>query len=232
MVRTLSETVIIPVAGVILTFVLCYELITMIIERNNMADFETFTFFKWIFKTVCAIFILTNTFTIVMAVFALAQNVVNNSAAVITDSVAVTISMADFEASLRAMGWGELLAIYMESIVISFGMRIMSVIIFVIIYGRMIQIYMTVSVAPIPFATMVNREWGNIGTNYLKSLFALAFQGFLIMVCVAIYAILLATITTSENVHAMMWQTIYITVVLCFTLFQTGNLARAIFGGH
>lgn len=232
LIRTLSETVIIPIAGIILTFVLCYELISMIIEKNNMHDFDTFQIYKWILKTFVAVFILTNTFNIVMGIFELAQHVVSQSAGVIGGSLDMNLALTDLETQLADMGIGELLGLYLESAVLSLAMKAISLCVFIIIYGRMLEIYMTCSIAPIPFSTMVNREWGNIGNSYLKSLFALAFQGFLIMVCVAIYAILLQTITTDSNIHSAIWGCAGYTVLLCFTLFKTGSLSKSIFGSH
>jgi hypothetical protein len=230
LIKTLSETVIIPIAGMILTFVLVYELITLIMEKNNMADFDTFNIFKWIFKTFVATYILTHTFDIVMGVFAIAQHAVNNSAGIIGSSLNMDLALTQLDTQLAAMGTAELIGLYLESSVLSLAMQAISLCVFIIIYGRMIEIYLTCSVAPIPFSTMVNREWGNIGNSYLKSLFALAFQGFLIMVCVAIYAILLQSITASSNVHTAIWRCAGYTVLLCFTLFKTGSLSKSIFG--
>jgi hypothetical protein len=232
LIRTLSETVVIPVAGMILTFVLCYELITMVIEKNNMADFDTFNIFKWIFKTFVATFILTHTFDIVMFVFGLAQHVVNGSAGVISGSLNMNLALDQLAAQLAAMGTGELIGLYLESVVLSLAMKAISLCVFIIIYGRMIEIYLTCSIAPIPFSTMVNKEWGHIGNSYLKSLFAIAFQGFLIMVCVAIYAILLQGITAASSIHIAIWECAAYTVLLCFTLFKTGSLSKGIFGAH
>lgn len=231
LVRTLSETVVIPVAGVILTFILCYELIHMVLEKNNMNDFESFIIFKWIFKTFCAVFILTHTFDIVMFVFGIAQNVVNDSAGVIAGSLNMNLALTNLSTQLAAMGTGELVGLYLESIILSLAMKAISICVFLIIYGRMIEIYLTISVAPIPFSTMINREWGGIGNHYLKSLFALAFQGFLIMVCVAIYAVLLQGITSSANIHTAIWGCAGYTLLLVLTLFKTGSMSKAIFGG-
>jgi hypothetical protein len=197
-----------------------------------MHNFETFIFFKWVFKTFVAVYILTHTFDLVMGVFGLAQHVVDNSAGVITGSLNIELAMDTLAVELEAMGTGELLGLYMESALLSLALKAMSLCIFIIIYGRMIEIYLTVSIAPIPFSTIVNREWGNIGTSYLKALFALAFQGFLIMVCVAIYAILLQSITAAGSVHLAIWGCAGYTVLLCFTLFKTGSMARSIFGSH
>jgi len=232
LIRTLSETVIIPIAGMILTFVLCYELITMIIEKNNMQDFDTFNIFKWIFKTFVATYILTHTFDIVMGVFGLAQQVVDRSASIIGSSLNMDLALTNLETQLAAMGTGELIGLFLESSILSLAMKAISLCVFIIIYGRMIEIYLTCSIAPIPFSTMVNKEWGSLGNNYLKGLFALAFQGFLIMVCVAIYAILLQQITSSSSIHAAIWGCAGYTVLLCFTLFKTGSMAKSIFGSH
>lgn len=232
MIKTLSDTVVIPVAGMILTFVLCYELIHMIIDRNNMNDIDTFMFFKWIFKSFIAVFILTHTFDLVMGVFSLAQQVVNGSSGIISGSLNIPIGMSNLEATLQTKEWYDLLGLYMESGILSLGMKAMSIVIFILVYGRMIEIYLTVSVAPIPFSTMVNSEWGQIGKSYLKSLFALAFQGFLIMICVAIYAVLLQSITAMSDVRAGIWMCVGYTVLLCFTLFKTGSLSKQIFGAH
>jgi len=234
MIQTLSETAVIPIAGMILTFVLCYELIQMIIEKNNMVEFDTFNLYKWIFKTFCAVFILTNTFAIVMGVFALAQNAINLSAGTLTGTIEVNAdaALATLEAQLQTMGVWELLALWLETWLINICLWALSICIFVIIYGRMIEIYLVVSVAPIPLSTMVNREYGQIGQNYLKSLFALAFQGFLIMVCVAIYAALVQNIPNATNIHAAIWGTVGYTILLCFALFKTSSLSKSLFSAH
>jgi len=232
MIKSLSDTVIIPVAGMILTFVLCYELIQMVISHNNMQNFETFVFFKWIFKTFIAVYILTHTFDIVMGVFGLAQHVINGSAGIITGSLDITLAMDTLEAELQAMEWYALLGLYLESAILSLCMKALSVCIFIIVYGRMLEIYLTTSVAAIPMATMANREWGSMGQNYLKSLFAVAFQGFLIMVCIAIYAVLLNSTVFSGSIHTAILGVLGYTVLLCFSLFKTGSLSKSIFGAH
>jgi hypothetical protein len=232
MIRSLSETVVIPIAGMILTFILCYELIHMIIDRNNMHDFETWIFFKWIFKTFCAVYILTHTFDIVMAVFALAQNAVNQSAGIIGGSLDMNLALADLATQLEAMEWYTLLGLYLESAIVNLVMQAISVCVFIVVYGRMIEIYLTVSVAPIPFSTMANREWGSMGNNYLKSLFALAFQGFLIMVLVAIYAVLIQGITAAGNIHIAIWECVGYTALLCFSLLKSGAFAKGVFQAH
>jgi hypothetical protein len=232
LVKTLSETVIIPVAGMILTFVLCYELITMVIEKNNMAEFDTFNIFKWIFKTFVATYILTHTFDIVMFVFGLAQHAVNGSAGIVGNHLDMDLALVDLAQQLKAMEIGELIGLYLESAILSLAMKAISLCVFLIIYGRMIEIYLTCSIAPIPFSTMINREWGNVGNSYLKSLFAIAFQGFLIMVCVAIYAVLLQGITSSTNIHSAIWGCAGYTLLLCITLFKTSSLSKSLLGGH
>lgn len=234
MIRGLSESVIIPIAGIIITFVLCYELISMITEKNNLHDMETWMFFKWFFKAAVAIYLVTNTFDIVMAVFDIGQNVVSGAAGVISGDTSIDIpeTIEAMRTGMEAMGVGELLGLAIETLIISLCLKIMSILITVILYGRMIEIYCTVSIAPIPIATMSNREWGSIGNNYLKGLFALAFQGFLIMVCVGIYAVLINNMIIAANIHSALFSVAAYTVILCFSLLKSGSLAKSLFNAH
>ena len=234
LIQNLSQTVIVPIAGLIITFVLCYELITMVTQKNNFHEFETYNIFLWIFKAYVAIYLVTNTFKITMAVFDVGQHIVNGAAGVISGSTAVDASaaIATLTESLEDMEIGELFLLAMETLLISLTMSILSVIITVIMYGRMIEIYLYTSVAPIPFATMTNKEWGNIGNNYLKGLFALAFQGFFMLVCVGIYSVLVNAMTISTNLHGAMFSVAAYTVVLAFSLFKTGSLSKSIFNAH
>ncbi|MBR4577975.1 MAG: ABC transporter permease [Oscillospiraceae bacterium] len=199
MIQSLSENVIVPIAGLVITYVLCYELKSMVIDKNNMHDFDTFMFFKWFFKAWVAVFLVTHTFDITMAVFDVAQHVVARSAGVIGGSTSIDVASAlsSLQAGLDSLEIPELLLLTMETTLVSFGMKIMSVIITVVIYGRMIEIYLYCSVSPIPFATLTNREWGQIGNNFLRGLIALGFQGFLIMVCVGIYAVLVKSMVVA-----------------------------------
>ena len=234
MIRSLSENVVVPIAGIILTFVMCLELIQLLIDRNNMHDFETFIFFKWIFKTFAAVLIVTNTWNIVMGVFDVAQHVVSQAAGVIIGETALDVStlIGDMEARLMEMDIGPLFGLWFQSSLMGIIAWVLSICIFIIVYGRMIEIYMVTSVAPIPMATMVNREWGQMGQNYLRSLFALGFQAFLIMVCVGIYAVLVQNISVGSDVSAALWTCIGYTVLLCFTLFKSSSVAKSIFNAH
>ena len=234
MVKGLSDNVIVPIACIIITFVLCYELISMVTEKNNMQEMDTWMFFKWFFKAAVAIYLLTNTFNIVMAVFDIGQHVVGGAAGVIGGSTSIDIAstLDTMRTGMEAMEIGELLGLSIETLLISLCLKIMSILITVILYGRMIEIYLTVSVAPIPFATMTNREWGNIGTNYFRGLFALAFQGFLIMVCVGIYAVLINNMIIADDIHSALFSVAAYTVILCFSLFKTGSLSKSIFNAH
>lgn len=233
MIRNVSESVIIPIAGMILTFIACYELIQMIIDHNNLANFETWIFFKWIFKTFIAVMLITNTFNITMAVFDVAQHVVNSSSGIITGNTAIDAStIASMEETLKEMELGPLLGLFLQSFIVQITMQILSIVIFIIVYGRMIEIYLMTSLAPIPFSTFANREQSQMGQNYLRSLFALGFQGFLIMICVGIYAVLIQQVAFSDDIIASIWGVMGYTVLLCFTLFKTGTLAKSIFNTH
>ena len=233
MVRNVSESVIIPIAGLILTFIACYELIQMIIDHNNLANFETWIFFKWVFKTFMAVMLITNTFNITMAVFDVAQHVVNSSAGIIAGDTAIdAAALEQLEETLNGMELGPLIGLLMQSFVIQFTMSALAIVIFVIVYGRMIEIYLMVSLAPIPFSTFGNREQSQIGQNYFRSLFAIGFQGFLIIICVGVYAVLVQSVAFSDDIIASIWGVMGYTVLLCFTLFKTGGLAKSVFSAH
>lgn len=233
-IKNLSETVVLPIAGLIITFVLCYELISLIVDKNNMHDIDTFMFFKYFFKAGVAVLIVSNTFTIIMAVFDLAQHVVTSSASVIGANASIDISSAlsTWETTLESMGTGELFLLVLETALVSLCMKILSVCITVVIFGRMIEIYLYSSVGAIPFATMANKEWGQMGNNYLRGLVALGFQGFFIMVCVGIYAALVNSFSVTNDIHSSIFTIAAYTVVLCFTLFKTGSISKSVFNAH
>ena len=233
LIRQISETVILPIAGLILTFVATYELIQMLIDRNNLHDIDTWLFFKWIFKTAAAILILSNTFNIVNAVFDVSQSVIARSAGVIQGSTDITPDMlATLETTLEGMSLGSLVGLFMQSMLIHSTMWALNIIIFVLVYGRMLEIYMLTSLAPIPVATLSNREVGQMGQNYLKSLFAVGSQGLLILLCVGIYGVLVQGISTSGDPIGAIWGCVGYTVLLCFMLFKTGSISKSIFGAH
>ena len=234
MIQNLSKNVVIPIAGLIITFVLCYELITMITEKNNMHDIDTFMFFKYVFKSCVAVMLLSHTFEITMAIFDVGQWIVNQAAVSITNDtyVDVTSIFIQFRDSLDAMGTGELIALMLEAAVVSLAVKAIAILVSVVLINRMIEIYLYCSVAPIPFATMTNREWGNIGMNYIRSLLSLAFQGLFIMVIVGIYSALVKDILIATNLHLMLMRIAMYSIVLCLTLFKTSSISKSIFNAH
>lgn len=234
MVRNLSDTVVLPIAGVILAFVMTLELVQILMDKNNHHDIESVVFFKWIFKTACAILIVTNTWNIVMGVFDVAQGAVNQASGVIIGDTSIDLGrvLPDLESRLMEMDLGPLLGLWFQSLLVGITMWALTICIFIIVYGRMIEVYLVTSVAPIPMAAMMGKEFGGMGQNYLKSLFALGFQAFLIMVCVGIYAVLVQNISTTSDISGAIWTCIGYTVLLCFTLFKTGSLAKSVFSAH
>ena len=233
MIRNVSESVIVPIAGMILTFIACYELIQMIIDHNNLANFESWIFFKWVFKTFLAVTIITNCFNITLAVFDVSQQVIAGAGGIIAGSTAIDSAALDsMQATVEAMDLGPMLGLYLQSFIVQTTMWVLGILIFVIVYGRMIEIYLMVSLAPIPFSTFGNREQSQIGQNYLRSLFAIGFQGFLILVCVGIYAVLIQSVAFSQDSIASLWGVVGYTVLLCFTLFKTGGLAKSVLNAH
>ena len=233
LIKTLSENVIMPIAGIILTFIACYELIQLVIAHNNLANFETWIFFKWVFKTFVAVELITHTFDITMAIFDVAQHVISQSGGIIADSTTVDASdLANMQTTLEGMDLGPLFAIFLQTFVVQFLFNILAMIIYVIVVGRMIEIYLYVSMAPIPFATFGNKEQSMVGQNYLRSLFALGFQGFLIMVCVGIYAVMIRDVAFSSDIMGSLWNALGFTILLGFTLFKTGSVAKSILHAH
>ena len=235
MIKTLSDNVMVPIAGAILAFVMTLELIQMVADKNNMhGDVDTWMFFKWIFKTAAAVLIVTNTWNIVMAVFDVGQSVVNSAANIISGSTSIDMStiITDLEDRLMAMDIGPLFGLWFQSLFVGICTWALTICIFIITFGRMIEIYLVTSVAPIPMATMLSKEGGQMGQNYLRSLFALAFQAFLIIVCVAIYAVLVRNIAVGTDISSAIWTCMGYTVLLCFTLFKTGSMAKSIFSAH
>jgi len=233
-IRNLSDNVVVPIAGMIITFVLCYELISMLMEKNNFHDFETYAIYKWALKAFIAVYLVTHTFDITMAIFDLAQNVVHQSAGIITNSTSIEFAAAlgDVAAQLEAMELGELFGLLVETMLLKVTMPILSFCVMIVLVGRMIEIYIYCSIGAIPFATMTNREWGQMGSNYLRGLVALGLQGFFIMICVAIYSVLVGQITSGSSIHIAIWQCAGYTVLLCFSLFKTGSVSRSIFNAH
>ena len=233
MIRSLSENVIMPIAGLLLTFIACYELIQLVMAHNDLANFETWIFFKWVFKTFVAVELITHTFDITMAIFDVAQHVISQSGGIIADTTTVDASaLADMQTTLETMELGPLFAIFLQTFVVQFIFNILAMIIYVIVIGRMIEIYLYVSLAPIPFATFGNKEQSMIGQNYLRSLFALGFQGFLIMVCVGIYAVLIRNVAFTSDIMGSLWNALGFTILLGFTLFKTGAVAKGVLHAH
>jgi hypothetical protein len=234
MVKTLSDNIILPIAGIIITYVLCYELIHMVMEKNHGNDMEFWEFFVYFVKMWIAVWILSHTFEITMAVFDVGQSIVSSATGIITGSTEIdaTATIQAISQQCYTMDLFELMILMVETWIVSFGMKILSVLITVILYGRMIEIYIYCSVSPIPFATVANKEWGNIGTNYFRSVLALAFQGFFIMICVGIYAMLINSMTVSSDLHMALFSIMAYTIVLCFSLFHTGTISKSIFGAH
>ena len=234
MIRNLSNNVVVPIAGMVITFVLCYELISMLMEKNNFHDFETFAIYKWILKAFIAVYLVTHTFDITMAIFELAQHVVQQSAGIITGTTSIDFATAigNVSTQLEAMEIGELFGLLVETLLLRITMPILSLCVMLVLVGRMIEIYIYCSIGAIPFATMTNREWGQMGNNYLRGLVALGLQGFFIMICVAIYAVLVGQIGSGGNLHLSIWQCAGYTVLLCFSLFKTGAVSKSIFNAH
>ena len=233
MIKNISDTAIVPIAGLVLSFVMTVELLQLLMDKNNGHDLDWTLIFKWIGKSFLAVIIVTNTWDIVMAVFDIAQNVVHSASGVIIDAnLDASQLIPALEEQLNGMEIGALLSLWIITLLLRFSMWPITICIFIVVHGRMIEIYLMTSIAPIPMATVMGKELGNIGQNYLRSLVALGFQGFLIIVCVAIYSVMVQELVVGGDIFASLLSYVAYTVLLCFTLLRTASLSKSIFNAH
>ena len=231
-IKTINNNVIIPIAGLIITAVLCIELINLVMQKNNMHDSDTFELFKYIIKMWVAVYLVTHAFDFSMAVFDVAQNLVNQAAGVINTSAVVSMDqVTEMVALLADKGIGELIMILLETSLVKISIQAISLIITVVVYGRMFEIYIYSSVSAIPFATMGNKEWGQIGNNYIKGLFALGLQGLFLIICLGVYAVLVKTISITD-IHTSIFMVLAYALLLGLTMLKTGTLAKSILNAH
>ncbi|HER7639998.1 TPA: hypothetical protein VMF81_001809 [Streptococcus pyogenes] len=231
-IKSINDSVIIPIAGLIITAVLCIELINMVMQKNNMHDTDTFEFFKYIIKMWIAVWLVSHAFQFSMAVFDVAQHMVNKAAGVINTSAVISgdqiVTMVE---GLKDKGLGELVMILFETSLIKVAIQVISIVIMLVVYGRMFEIYVYSSVSAIPFATMGNKEWGQIGTNYIKGLFAIGLQGLFLMVCLGIYAVLVKTIQITD-IHTSTFTILGYAVLLGLMMLKSGTLAKSVLNAH
>lgn len=235
MVRTISDNVIVPIAGVVIAYVLIYELISMVVDKNNANDYDVGLFVKYLMKACIAVLLLSKTADITMAFFDLGGEVVTRVGGLIPESTSLDVERTLdtlFEERLAYMDLGQLFGLGLETMIVGLTIKIISALIMVVVFSRMIEIYIYISISPIPFATLTNRDWGNVGTNYIRGLMALAFQGFFIMICVAIYAALIGHLVIADDLHTSLWEIVGYTIALCFSLFKTSSVSKSIFGAH
>lgn len=233
LIKTISDTAIVPIAGLVLSFVMTVELLQLLMDKNNGHDLDWTLIFKWIGKSFFAVIIVTNTWDIVMAVFDVAQNVVQSASGIIIDAnLDASELIPTLSKQLNGMELGALLSLWIITLLLRFSMWPITICIFIVVYGRMIEIYLMTSIAPIPMATMMGKDLGNIGQNYLRSLVALGFQGFLIIICVAIYSVMVQGLVVGDDIVASLLYYVAYTVLLCFTLLRTASLSKSIFNAH
>ena len=231
-IKSINDSVVIPIAGLIITAVLCIELINIVMQKNNMHDTDTFEFFKYIIKMWIAVWLVSHAFEFSMAVFDVAQHMVNKAAGVINTSAVISgdqiVKMVD---GLKDKGLGELVMILFETSLIKIAIQGISIVIMLVVYGRMFEIYVYSSVSAIPFATMGNKEWGQIGINYIKGLFAIGLQGLFLMVCLGIYTVLVKTIQITD-IHTSTFTILGYAVLLGLMMLKSGTLAKSILNAH
>ena len=231
-IKSINTNVVLPIAAIILTAILCIELIQVVMRKNSMQDTDTFEFFKYIIKMWIAVWLVSHAFDFSMAVFDVAQSMIGKAAGVVGTSANIT--PGNFDAmvdALKTKELGTLIGIALETGLVKFSLTILSILITVILYGRMIEIYIYCSVAAIPFSTMGNKEWGSIGTNYIKSLFALGLQGLFILIFFGIYAVLVKTVNFTD-IHTSILQVLAYGLILGVMMMKSGSIAKAILNSH
>jgi len=231
-IKSINTNVVLPIAAIILTAILCIELIQVVLQKNTMHDTDSFEFFKYIIKMWIAVWLVSHAFKFSMAVFDVAQEMVGKAAGVVGNSANIT--SGNFDAmvdALKTKELGILIGIALETGLVKFSLTALSVLITVILYGRMIEIYIYCSIAAIPFSTMGNKEWGSIGTNYIKSLFALGLQGLFILIFFGIYAVLVKTVNFTD-MHTSILQVLAYGLILGIMMMKSGSIAKAILNSH
>ena len=231
-IKSINTNVVLPIAAIILTAILCIELIQVVMRKNSMHDTDTFEFFKYIIKMWIAVWLVSHAFDFSMAVFDVAQSMIGKAAGVVGTSANIT--PGNFDAMVEALKTkelGTLIGIALETGLVKLSLTILSILITVILYGRMIEIYIYCSVAAIPFSTMGNKEWSNIGTNYIKTLFALGLQGLFILIFFGIYAVLVKTVNFTD-IHTSILQVLAYGLILGVMMMKSGSIAKAILNSH
>lgn len=239
MVVQIADNAILPVAGVILAGVLTYELVQILIERNNNTDFDIVVIYKWLFKAAICVTLLTSVFAIVGGIFEIAQAAILEAGVAIVAADPLSAgSLDDVRAVLEnetLHSIGSLMAIAIQMFMLPFIFHLMRIVIWVVILGRFVEIYLAIAIAPIPFATFANREWASIGQNYVKTLAAYGLQGMLIMICVGIYAVLMGDFTAAladptVGFMSAIWMALGYGVLLCFAILKVPGLAKSLLG--
>lgn len=231
-IKSINTNVVLPIAAIILTAILCIELIQVVMRKNSMQDTDTFEFFKYIIKMWIAVWLVSHAFDFSMAVFDVAQSMISKAAGVVGTSANITPSNFDAMVdALKTKELGTLIGIALETGLVKLSLTILSILITVILYGRMIEIYIYCSVSAIPFSTMGNKEWGSIGTNYIKSLFALGLQGLFILIFFGIYAVLVKTVNFTD-IHTSILQVLAYGLILGVMMMKSGSIAKAILNSH
>ena len=238
-IETLCNNVVVPIGGFILTIVLLNELCQMVLRGNNFKDFDDSIIIKWLIKSLCGVILVANTYYIASALFSFGTNVCSNGISTLFGSGSfLSSTLALDKTALGSLSLGELMTVWFISLIVHFGIMILIVAIVITLASRIIEVFMYLSIAPIPMATMMDSgEWAGIGKNWIKQLLALSFQGFFIVVALGIFKTLLSNaITTlnssSDGIVLQMGLLLGYTAALIFTILRTGAISKSVFSAR
>lgn len=246
----ICDNIVAPIGGMILVIILLYELISVVIGGNNFREFDTSIFFKWIFKCLCGVILISHTSDIIIGVFSMGSGITKDALELAVTGDVITEEIATIAGDIQTMlttqcegEWGILVTFLLFSLIMWIAVVASLVIVMLVIISRMIEAFMYISIAPIPMSTFMNKEWGTIGNNWLRNLLAIAFQGVFIVVAIALFQTMF-TVTlqgmlevdltdgASIDLYFNMILCIVWAIALCFTVFRSSSVSKSVFNAH
>lgn len=246
----ICDNIVAPIGGMILVIILLYELISVVIGGNNFREFDTSIFFKWIFKCLCGIILISHTSDLIIGVFSMGSGITKDALELAVTGDVITEEISTIAGDIQTMlttqcegDWGILVTFLLFSLIMWIAVVASLVIVMLVIISRMIEAFMYISIAPIPMSTFMNKEWGTIGNNWLRNLLAIAFQGVFIVVAIALFQTMF-TVTlqgmlevdltdgASIDLYFSMILCIVWAIALCFTVFRSSSVSKSVFNAH
>ncbi len=234
--ETFSKNVVLPIGILILTIVLVTNLCKSLLDDREMQN-PLKVYFFFIITSVFAVILVTNSFEITNFIINISQTIVDKALTLFDkEATSITGDITKFEETLKTMEVSQIFGIWLMLILTVIIMWLVRILVQIVILGRFIEIFMRISIAPIPFATFFNRDLSSTGYNFVKSMVAVSLQAILIMVVIAIYRGTLSSIAvdvgSQEILMLFLIKILGINLTLVFMLFQTKRIADSILSVH